>query len=209
MSDLSNQAQKLLGRFSKTVDVMKSAYSKDDKEMSVWAEDIYAVEAVMSFLETIRDAPAQGEPVAWLVGWFRATGDAGSNVYVNEDDARRAAKNLKAYAGAQTVDVLPLYAHVPSGQKIADIEILQQKLEFAEWEWNRATEGMKERDAKIILLESRVEGAITTFKAIYAKTPHPDIAAMAFNAIQTLSSTNSTADAGSGATPPQHSNQDR
>lgn len=44
-----------------------------------------------------------------------------------------------------------------SGQKIADIEILQQKLEFAEWEWNRATEGMKERDAKIALLESLVE----------------------------------------------------
>lgn len=60
MSDLSNQAQKLLGRFSKTVDAMRSAYSKSDKMMmSVWADDLYAVQAVMSFLETIRDAPAQ------------------------------------------------------------------------------------------------------------------------------------------------------
>lgn len=64
MSDLSNQAQKLLVRFSKTVDVMKSAYSKSDKMMSVWANDLYAVEAVMSFLEAIRDAPAQGEPIS-------------------------------------------------------------------------------------------------------------------------------------------------
>jgi hypothetical protein len=64
MSDLSNQAQKLLVRFSKTVDVMKSAYSKNDKMTSVWADDLYAVEAVMSFLETIRDAPAQREGIS-------------------------------------------------------------------------------------------------------------------------------------------------
>lgn len=62
MSDLSNQAQKLLDGFCQTVDRMKSAYSRVDAKMSVWVEDLYAVEAVMSFLETIRDVPAQEVP---------------------------------------------------------------------------------------------------------------------------------------------------
>lgn len=51
----ADKAQKLLGRFSEAVDRMKHAYSKNDKMMFVWADDLYAVEAVMSFLESIRD----------------------------------------------------------------------------------------------------------------------------------------------------------
>ena len=37
-----------------------------------------------------------------------------------------------------------------------DVELLQQKLEFAEFEWNRATDGMKERDATIVALKARI-----------------------------------------------------
>lgn len=37
-----------------------------------------------------------------------------------------------------------------------DVELLQQKLEFAEFEWNRATEGMKERDATIAALNAEL-----------------------------------------------------
>jgi hypothetical protein len=37
-----------------------------------------------------------------------------------------------------------------------DIDLLQQKLEFAEFEWNRATEGMQERDARIQELEAEL-----------------------------------------------------
>jgi hypothetical protein len=37
-------------------------------------------------------------------------------------------------------------------------ELLKQKLEFAEFEWNRATEGMKERDERIQALETELEG---------------------------------------------------
>ena len=261
MSDLSNQAQKLLGGFYKTVDVMKSAYSKNDKEMSVWAEDIYAVEAVMSFLETIRDAPAQ-EVLPWrqsdeairnmiareiwryqeceeAYGPFDDNADETKQLdigmrslikqtaidqaelirvvvlaspivktaiarLITEDDIYEigkrdgyedAVQELDIFTGGDgefkgstlpggTVDVPTMMARVKarfgdamsfadlrdsggifpeacarSGQKIADIEILQQKLEFAEWEWDRATEGMKERDVKIVLLESRVERA--------------------------------------------------
>lgn len=36
-------------------------------------------------------------------------------------------------------------------------ELLQDKLEFAEFEWNRATEGMKERDAIIESLRGALE----------------------------------------------------
>lgn len=51
------------------------------------------------------------EPAAWLVGWHRANGDAGLKAYVNEDDARKAAKNLEAYSASETMaDVQPLYA---------------------------------------------------------------------------------------------------
>lgn len=48
-----------------------------------------------------------------------------------------------------------------------EIELLQQKLEFAEFEWNRATDGMKERDATIESLKARVaelEGALRVFR---------------------------------------------
>jgi hypothetical protein len=38
-----------------------------------------------------------------------------------------------------------------------DTELLQQKLEFAEFEWNRATEGMKQRDARIMELEGALK----------------------------------------------------
>lgn len=51
------------------------------------------------------------EPAAWLVGWHRANGEAGLTSYVNEDDARRAAKNLETYSASETMaDVQPLYA---------------------------------------------------------------------------------------------------
>lgn len=41
-------------------------------------------------------------------------------------------------------------------EAVNNYELLQQKLEFAEFEWNRATDGMKERDATIESLKARV-----------------------------------------------------
>lgn len=55
--ELSDQARKLLAGLYKTACMMRTAYSKrSDRTMFVWADDLYAVEAVMSFLESIRDA---------------------------------------------------------------------------------------------------------------------------------------------------------
>lgn len=65
--------RKLLGAFYKTVDVMKSARNSESKIMNVWADDMKAIEDVMLFLETLRDAgPAQAQrplpkDVAWLI----------------------------------------------------------------------------------------------------------------------------------------------
>lgn len=165
MSDLSNQAQKLLGRFSKTVDVMKSAYSKRNKMMFVWAEDIYAVEAVMSFLETIRDAPAQREPDSQFCICCK--------IWMSKPCHSKEC---------------PLYAL--SGQKMG-WNATEREKEISRLEADIAVKArlLTNQSKEISHLTALVEGAITTFKAIYAKTPHPDIAAMAFNAIQTLSST--------------------
>lgn len=45
-------------------------------------------------------------------------------------------------------------------------ELLKQKLEFAEFEWNRATDGMKERDTRI----KELEGALRSFVSCYNST---------------------------------------
>lgn len=50
------EARMVLGAFYKLVDIMTSAHNSESKLMSVWEDDIKAVEAVMRFLETIRDA---------------------------------------------------------------------------------------------------------------------------------------------------------
>jgi hypothetical protein len=47
--------RKVLAPFYKTVDVMKSARNSPTHTMHVWADDMKAVEDVMSFLEAIRD----------------------------------------------------------------------------------------------------------------------------------------------------------
>lgn len=48
-------ARKVLAPFYKTVDVMKSARNKPGHTMCIWADDMKAVEDVMSFLEALRD----------------------------------------------------------------------------------------------------------------------------------------------------------
>jgi len=67
--------RKLLAPFYKTVDVMNSAHNSDSKLMSIWADDMKAVEAVMLFLEKLRDGGAalhEGERKPW----FKLNGDA-------------------------------------------------------------------------------------------------------------------------------------
>lgn len=60
-------------------------------------------------------------------------------------------------------------APAPQCQPITcDAELLQQKLEFAEFEWNRATDGMKERDVTIASLKGRVDDLETTLRKIKA-----------------------------------------
>lgn len=56
-------------------------------------------------------AKVKSEPDAWLVQWFRANGDTGTNVYVKESDARSAAHNLEKYSSSETTaGVTPLFA---------------------------------------------------------------------------------------------------
>lgn len=76
------------------------------------------------------------EPAAWLVCWHRANGDSGLDAYVNEDAARRAAKNLEAYSASETMaDVQPLYtAPTPSPAESSTrlIEIIEALIVSAE-----------------------------------------------------------------------------
>jgi hypothetical protein len=62
--------RKLPAPFYKTVDVMNSAHNSDSKLMSIWADDMKAVEAVMLFLEKLRDGGAalhEGERGSWAL----------------------------------------------------------------------------------------------------------------------------------------------
>lgn len=60
----NDEVRKLLAGFYKTVDVMKSARNKKEP-MSIWADDMKAVEDVMLFLESLRDSrPAQSSSEA-------------------------------------------------------------------------------------------------------------------------------------------------
>jgi len=52
------------------------------------------------------------------------------------------------------------------------IELAQQKLEFAEFEWNRATEGMKKRDAANDALKARIEEMETALQKIADQPDH-------------------------------------
>lgn len=67
----------------------------------------------------------QEQPAAWMVGWHRANGDAGVIAYVDEDDARQAAKNLETYSASETMtDVQPLYYAAPSPSPAASADTL-------------------------------------------------------------------------------------
>ena len=53
-------------------------------------------------------------------------------------------------------------------QAADEIESLRDRLEFAEFEWNRATDGMKERDATIETLRAQLAAADEHFKKVEA-----------------------------------------
>ena len=53
-------------------------------------------------------------------------------------------------------------------QMLNEIESLRERLDFAEFEWNRATDGMKERDATIESLRAQLAAANEHFKKVEA-----------------------------------------
>jgi hypothetical protein len=63
----------------------------------------------------------------------------------------RSPQGAMAFAIDRLSEVLPKIRQV-----MGENEKLRERLEFAEWEWNRATEGMKERDATIADLRSQL-----------------------------------------------------
>lgn len=68
------------------------------------------------------------------------------------------------------VDPLPDgYNVIPRASVLAaadEIELANQQREFAEFEWNRATDGMKERDATIAQLRGQVESLRGTMESL-------------------------------------------
>ena len=74
-----------------------------------------------------------------LVPWFRGLAEHGGKGVVNNIDARCL------------------------GRAADEIESLRERLEFAEFEWNRATDGMKERDATIESLRAELAGHKAAF----------------------------------------------
>jgi hypothetical protein len=49
-------------------------------------------------------------PIVWVVRWATKHTPENASAYLNEDDARRAAANVKMYADASSVEVIPAYA---------------------------------------------------------------------------------------------------
>ena len=50
------------------------------------------------------------DPIAWIVKWSTKHTPKNVSAYVSEADARRAAANVKMYADASDVEVIPAYA---------------------------------------------------------------------------------------------------
>lgn len=67
-----------------------------------------------------QEAKHCGEPVAWIVKWTRIVKwttvhtPKNASAYLNEKDAQRAAANVKMYADASDVVVIPTYAAQPT-----------------------------------------------------------------------------------------------
>lgn len=93
-----------------------------------------------------RPTAATSAPVAWLDMRNEPTDDWTERVV---------ATNPKFVEKNGPHHFAPLFAAPPSPDPV-EIELLRQKLEFAEWEWNRATEGMQERDATIADLSKQL-----------------------------------------------------
>lgn len=122
-------------------DLMDSEFTQDD---GIHARNI-TPNALIAELSTPSQSSGdlrecRGEPDAWLVPWFRANGDAGTNVYVKESDARNAARNLEVYSRSETTaDVIPLYA---SPAPPTDAAPLQEALEAIK-SWRHDTLGAR------------------------------------------------------------------
>lgn len=66
-----------------------------------------------------------------------------------------------------------------NNQLLEQVEIADQKREFAEFEWNRATDGMKERDATIAALKARItelEANEAAYESILGKRTYNEVA---------------------------------
>lgn len=53
------------------------------------------------------------DPIAWIVKWTTKHTPKNASAYLNEADAKRAAANVKMYADASNVEVIPAYAAPP------------------------------------------------------------------------------------------------
>lgn len=49
-------------------------------------------------------------PIAWIVKWSTKHTPKNASAYLNEADAQRAARNVKMYADASDVEVIPAFA---------------------------------------------------------------------------------------------------
>ena len=83
-----------------------------------------------------------------FVPWFRGLAEHGGKGVVNNIDARCL------------------------GRAADQIESLRERLEFAEFEWNRATDGMKERDATIESLRAQLAIAQEVNRQYYDDAEH-------------------------------------
>jgi hypothetical protein len=59
------------------------------------------------------DVLSESEPVAWIVKWRTEHTPKNASAYLSEDAAKRAAENVRMYAHASDVVVIPTYAASP------------------------------------------------------------------------------------------------
>ena len=80
------------------------------EEYCSWTMANRAAEALMKRLATVQ-CPQQAvfseAPVAWIVKWSTKHTPKNASAYLNEADAKRAAANVKMYADASDVVVIP------------------------------------------------------------------------------------------------------
>lgn len=78
---------------------------------------IYGVDRALSVIEELggmdplrRQGATRQEPLAWIVKWSTKHTPKNASAYLNEADAKRTASNVKMYADASDVVVIPAFA---------------------------------------------------------------------------------------------------